>query len=530
MKVHPRLARWFYAFAVVLLFGSSAPAAPDDPRAPRDLPAPSGGSPAASGSGAPRPPRFEVETPPDLSSIGPRDLRERADHVVDSTRQLRKVLDQQLRDGDLVFLERGTYRTRRFLDVNADSVALVGAGARESILKPADGSNVGGFRVGTAGPVSNFRLASLGYHGNTSAMDTSIKRLHGIELRHCIRCLVEDVFVTRTHPYHEHNTGGSGITVGHASRHVTLRRVTVSEVGDRGIQIGGENVRVLNSTFRRGFDRSIALDYQDHRDRWWVSRRVLIQGNRMIDNASGSLVGASQVPTRPNRGRWIVRRNRGGGNHAAFVVIGHCFRDTPYSEIYVLNNRTRRASTYFDKAAIHLRCPSDPREIVIRGNQIEGGYPEGILAQGGANHLDTGIIEGNAIVGVQDTGIRIAGPYRISGNLIAHAGAGVQLGGGDRIAAEARVTGNYVRSNRREGILVAARGHLNTLRHNVLSDNNVSGNDHAEIDVGEARHNRILNNILVKSRTSGPFFRRNSRNRFENNHRVRLNAFGTPSR
>lgn len=424
-----------------------------------------------------------------------------------------------LADGETVRLEPGVFHVDRWLTVTADGVTIRGAGPRASVVRVVDGAGVGGFVAGDARPrresdtVSHLTIRDLGFDGNSAGQDTSAKRLHGVDLRNCRHCRIENVRVTRTSPKGEHATGGSGITVGRRSRHVTLRDLTVEAPGDRGVQIGGEHVRVLDSTFLNSFDRHVSFDYLDRSDSWWVGKNVTVRGNTFGANRVGSHVGVSQVSRRPDRGDWIVSGNQSmGRKHKSFVVLGRCFRDTPYSRFVISDNTMRKNGRSNPYPAVSTRC--FPGRGLIQGNVISGPYTVGIRLNEGRSIQALG----NTLRG-QDTGIVVQGVHQVQDNLITRQHTGVQVGIKGR-AVGALISGNNIFLNRGSGIVDRSRGKT-VIKNNVLRDNNQSGAGHAEVDVSRSGDNRITDNVVWKLMSGGELIRGGSDDYVEGNHLFR---------
>jgi hypothetical protein len=106
-------------------------------------------------------------------------IRGIADRVVRTTAKLERAF-RNIERGDTVRLAAGVYRPSRWLTVDASDVTVVGESPQDTLVRPADGANVGGFHVGPDPNrrVENVRIEAVGVDGNQSQMDDSVKRCH----------------------------------------------------------------------------------------------------------------------------------------------------------------------------------------------------------------------------------------------------------------------------------------------------------------------------------------------------------------
>lgn len=236
-----------------------------------------------------------------VESARPRAVQqETADWVVTTTQELHRAFNNLSR-GDTVHIdsEGAPYRTRQWLDIDVDSVTVLGPGIRE-LIKPADGANVGGIRIGHNDHCEYVRIRGVGFHGNPAGQDPNVLRLHGFIVRDASSVTLQQNFATRTHPFHVHNKGGSGFSVERAARHVAVLRNRVHDIGDRGIQLGGEHVLVHGNIGTQGFDRTVATNYYTA-DGSYGTRYASITNNLSDSVVTGSAVGVdggSETPTR----------------------------------------------------------------------------------------------------------------------------------------------------------------------------------------------------------------------------------------
>jgi hypothetical protein len=242
------------------------------------------------------------------------------DHYVDSVSELQNLFPSGLSDGDTVLIagENAPYRTTQHLDINNSNVTVIGSSALVDI-KVASGGDVGGFRIGQGTSVSNVHLHRIGYDGNYLNQDQSVKQLHGIEIGdEAERVILTNGYVTRTSPHPEHNYGGSGIRIENAKRCV-VKNMRLYDIGDRGIELGGQSHYIAHNDIRLTFDRGISMvasgkvgDETDDRPPSHCS----VIGNRIRECTEGTAIRGGQPGNEFNAiiGNVIKGRYKGGIN------------------------------------------------------------------------------------------------------------------------------------------------------------------------------------------------------------------------
>ena len=220
-----------------------------------------------------------------------------ADHIVTTTPELESTFGN-LSAGDTVWIGAPStpYRTTQWLDIDVDGVTVVAqsthAGDGQPIIKVADGANVGGVRVGSGSTTTeNVDVVGIGYHGNPLNQDGAVKRLHGVILDNTADCSVRDCFATRTHPYQEHNSGGSGVSVTSRTSDYVVDNCWFDDIGDRGVQTAGRDGFVTRIRSRNGYDRTIALDLEEDDGTAAAADHAVVNGVIARDNSEGSIVG-----------------------------------------------------------------------------------------------------------------------------------------------------------------------------------------------------------------------------------------------
>lgn len=430
------------------------------------------------------------------------------DTVVTSTEQLERAFET-LSPGETVWIsdDGAPYRISRWLDVDEDGVTVVGPGVRRLVM-PADGANVGGFRVGQQRHVENVGVHGVGYHGNPAGQRGSAKRLHGFVVRDATDVVLSGNAVTRTHPYHEHNSGGSGISVERRATDVRALNNYVSDVGDRGIQLAGDRITVVGNTLVDGFDHSVALDA-------WVpnehhATNVTVRGNVMGGNTEGALVGASGGRQASNVGYFDVSDNVGFGEHKSLCLVG--FGQALRGIQIAGNVGVQSGKEQFAGISLAIERADD---VAIRDNDLYDYAGSGIDVGEG---IEDFTVSDNGVYDAGHAGIRVAGATDgvVRDNYVdGAAGAGVLLDG----ARYVTVSGNRVR--RVGGAGVATRNAADLARH-VVADNYLkefgrTGGSSPGVLVGDSGVN-VRRNYVFQSGAPAIVEREGAaRNRYEDN-------------
>ncbi|WP_435175445.1 right-handed parallel beta-helix repeat-containing protein [Halorussus sp. AFM4] len=379
------------------------------------------------------------------------------DTVVTTTEQLQRAF-RDLSAGENVWIsdEGAPYRTTEWLDVDADGVTVDGPSVRRLVM-PADGANVGGFRVGHNSHCENVELRGVGYHGNPGGQRATAKRLHGFVVRDAADVLLSGNAVTRTHPYHEHNDGGSGISVERRATDVQVVNNYVYDIGDRGIQLAGDRIAVVGNTLVNGFDHAVALDAWVPNERH--ATNVSVRGNVMGGNPQGALVGASGGRQDSNVGRFDISDNIGFGEHKSLVLIGF---GQALRGIQIEGNVSVQAQK--EKYSGISLAIERAEDVAVRDNDLYDYAGRGINVGGGVEDFS---VTDNAVYDAGQAGIRVTGATDgvVRDNYVdGAAGEGVLLDA----ARFVTVSGNRVR--RVGGAGVATRNADRLARH-VVADN-----------------------------------------------------------
>lgn len=367
--------------------------------------------------------------------------------------------------------ENAPYRTSRWLDIGVDGVTVVGPGIADLII-PADGSNVGGIRIGRTRRCTDIDVRGIGYHGNPDGQSSSADRLHGINVRNAANVTLERNQIRRTHPQ-RHGDGGSGISVSRYCAGVQIRNNRIREFGDRGIQIGGKHHMIAGNVILNGTDRAIACDlwYPDNRNN--TARNVLIYGNILGNTVEGSLVGiARNTPVASDGGNVSISGNLGFGAHKSFC---HVRGPETLQNISIRNNLSAQQTdrleteetTKFAGISVDVE---EGQTLAIENNELYGYSGHGINVD---SKLSDVSISNNSIFKPGLAGVRFVGGSDglITGNRITDAGStGIRLQEASNVVA----TNNYVRGAGAVGIVTrGSQGRTGT----VIDSNYVTGNN-----------------------------------------------------
>jgi hypothetical protein len=200
------------------------------------------------------------------------------------------------------------------IDVSDSHIVCQSAFAKDGqpLVKPADGSNIGGLLIGESG-AERVTIERWGFHGNESTMDDTVKRLHGLIVGdNASEVTINGGYCTRLHPWQEHATGGSAVTHRKGARDVVIKNIRIHETGDRGVQGGGERILIDNVHTSSGFDRSISLNYADYQSGSridYASRAVTVKACRIGSSSEGSGIGLTATSNRSRRGQYRIIEN-----------------------------------------------------------------------------------------------------------------------------------------------------------------------------------------------------------------------------
>ncbi len=383
----------------------------------------------------------------------------RADAVVSTVSAIESVF-ADLSAGDTIVItgENAPYRTTRWLDIDVDGVTVVGPNV-STLVKPADGADVGGFRIGHNDRCSNVTIRGVGYDGNPEGQHSRAKRCHGIVVQNAENVTLSGNYLTRTHPYHEHNTGGSGISVEKEARNVRVLGNRINDIGDRGIQVAGAHVLVSGNVVTNGLDRSISCDVW--RDGHQQARNVAVVENMLGNNLEGSLVGIGGNDLQAG-GYLLVANNLGFGSHKSFCHVG--FGGRARNVRVDGNVSVQEESANFAGVSLNIERAQN---VAVTGNDLYDYGGTGVNVERGISEF---VVAGNNLHDTGSDGIRIDGATDgvVARNTVSGTGrAGILLDGANAVTVEH----NRVQRAEHSGIVARGRGET----YHGISDNHVRG-------------------------------------------------------
>jgi len=181
----------------------------------------------------------------------------------------------------------GTYN--ECLTINRSNVRIVSQVPHGAKIVAPPGSNQKPVEIrGISGFIENIVFEGFYIDGNADDQ-TSGKYHHGISVDYAENVHIIGNYVTKTHPYHKHDTGGSGINVYPNARRVYILNNEVNDIGDRSIQVSGEHILIENNYLHNGFDRGVSWDVLYEEDEaWHLARHVVIRNNDIENMSTGS--------------------------------------------------------------------------------------------------------------------------------------------------------------------------------------------------------------------------------------------------
>ena len=285
-----------------------------------------------------------------------------------------------------------------------------------AVLKAADGSNVGGFWFGLETQCSDVRVVNYGFDGNHPNQDQTVKRLHGILVNKVDTAEIVTPYLTRTSPYQEHNSGGSGISIEPQATDVIVKNPRIDDIGDRGIQFAGDRVQILGGYYTNGYDRHVAAvlqrKVQNHND--YAARDWHVESCFFGSSSDGSFTGVGSGQ-RSDRGYGIITDCQGVGTAKSFThAVGGSGLD---GWIKIVDNEGRGGGVmdgvWYDDGEIgRLVVQNNHFENYVRGFRVTDGVSNwisknneyincdgpGILLKNSGN----GIARGDIIKGCDD--------------------------------------------------------------------------------------------------------------------------------
>jgi len=183
-----------------------------------------------------------------------------------------------------------SYRTDQWLDIDVSNVRIVfqstHAADGNAIVLVADNADVGGIRIGNNAVVNNVTIENFGFDGNQANQNNAVKLCHGIRVCNASNVTIDGFYITGTHPFHEHDTGGSGIQVETYANNYSILNGFIASVGDQGLSLSGNDGFVHNVECINGYDRHIAISETST-----TIRNITLSDIRLKSNSDGSGIG-----------------------------------------------------------------------------------------------------------------------------------------------------------------------------------------------------------------------------------------------
>jgi len=380
-------------------------------------------------------------------------------HRISSASGLESI-DATLSQGDTAYVAQPAtpYRTSSWIDIDTQDVTVVFesrlAQDGNAIVKPADGADVGGLRIGTGGTtVTNVKVRKFGFNGNASTMTGSVKRLHGVIVENAQNVTVENGYFTNTHPYQSHNDGGSGITVRDLATNVSIYGNYIENIGDRGIQVAGKNINIFDNTNINGFDRGVSLDVLQPDGIQHQAKYVSVVGNYARGLSEGSGIGI-----------------KGELSDSYLSIVGNVVEGTHRRCVQILD--TKRASVVgnvgFGGDINGIEVSNTGENIVVANNVLDGYSGDGIFSDGAKS-----IIANNIINSPGQKGINTVNGIGLTVN-------------------------NLIKNASMEGIFVANTFSPQYIGHNLLYKNDQGGNSVPEISIAGSNAYIVGNHVVSR--------------------------------
>lgn len=341
------------------------------------------------------------------------------------------------------------YRTTEWLDIDVDGVTVVGPGVADLVV-PADGADVGGFRIGSRRPCRNVGIYGVGFDGNPEGQSAGSVRLHGVVARNVTGLTLAGNRIRRTHPA-SHGDGGCGITVNRSCTDVQVVGNRITATGDQGIEVAGRNVRIAGNVVRDCVAQAVSCDVWDYGTDY-TPRSVVVSGNVLGNIAEGSLTGVSRnEPPEGPQTPISITGNVGFGFHKSFC---HVRGTEPLANVSIQDNASVQETDGLETpettnfSGVTVSCPV--RNLAVRTNTLVGYSGRGVNLR---SRVTNAAVQANTLESPGQAGIRVAaGSHgQVTDNTVVDAGlAGIRL----QDAGDVAVTGNHVREPGRDGILL----------------------------------------------------------------------------
>lgn len=329
-----------------------------------------------------------------------------------------------------------------YLDIDAADVLVTGAGARPQITVP-DGANTGGFRVGYNNHAENVTIRGVSYDGN-GRNQTMQSGGFGIKTLDAFDVTITGCDIRETAPHHAHNKNNSGVSISGQTAVYTIFNNHFQDIGDRAIETGGSYGWVVANTSKNGFDRMVAFDAAGATAVPGFADYLVIAGNQLDYNESGSVIGGRGEVSGPENGTIIIAHNIATGRHRTLVRLtsgGNA------ANIKIIGNMGIAPAN--PNRGIEIEQPG----VTVENNHLRG-YAEGVVAI-----AEETTITDNRIEGSEGEGIWIA-PDSASN--------GASPGGGRSVAQGNTLIDNAADGSTRAEVRCDVNG-ARVVNNNILS-------------------------------------------------------------
>lgn len=169
-------------------------------------------------------------------------------------------------------------------------------------IKAPNAGNCSPVKIGFAGNATYTGIDGFYIDGNKDNQ-TSGSYHHGINVNDGDYVWIKNNYVTLTHPYLVHGTGGSGINAYQNASYVWIEDNIIYNIGDRAIQVAGENIIIEGNIVTQSYDRGVSVSSMYEDGLLYSAKHVTIKDNYITGQTNGSGIGYSieGLPTASNQ-------------------------------------------------------------------------------------------------------------------------------------------------------------------------------------------------------------------------------------
>lgn len=445
-----------------------------------------------------------------------------ADHICLTADEVETAFNN-LSSGESIYIgdDNAPLNITQWLDIDVDGVQVIGPGTK-TLLRTADGANVGGIRVGFNAHCEDITIRGVAHDGNYPNQ-TSGDSLSSIYAGDAKNVRIISNYVERQYPRHVHGTGGSGITVNQEAENVTVAYNRTDEVGDRGIEIAAQNCYIVGNRMTNGFDRGISLNLTDDLKGVGMGRanNAVVHGNVISDSIEGSAIGIHGVDGAHDR--YVITNNVAFGAHRNLVRV------YPHASGVTISNNIGWGydSTQVDHG-IDLKSDSSNggkiTDVTITGNQVYGYQARGIRTKDSAttnvtvtnNHVEE-CTQNDAEASIT---LNHVGGVCGFNQVLNSRNKGIDGTGTELLVIGNRIKGSYAHAMRMEGTNTN-----NLIAFNWAADNHNDPNNNAASFDNKDSGSMYLGNIISTDTETAAIFDSGNGNSYVNNWSPDSSAF-----